>query len=137
MTNYTKIITHAGNFHADEVLSVALLRAIGIRAPLYRQFQVSPEDLTDPTVIVLDMGGEYNPELGSFDHHQDKNLQAINMLVLDYFAASVGVEGIRERLANHWFARVSQVDRGEWSYCPRTMRSHRWNSTTWSGSLTV
>ena len=108
-----QIITHAGNFHADEVLAVAVLRALGCTAPLSRSFQISDEQLSDPNILVLDVGLHYQPENGNFDHHQDKDLPSTNVLILEHFARPQLGNGVCDRLRSTWFDRVSQVDRGE------------------------
>lgn len=62
-----KVSTHNGIFHADEVMAIAILRlAIG-------DFQVIRS--RDPLIlanadILVDVGGQYEPEMGKFDHHQ-------------------------------------------------------------------
>lgn len=60
ITTYTKGITHAGKFHADDVFSTALLRIINPDFKAERVFSI-PEDTTD--CIVYDIGR------GRFDHH--------------------------------------------------------------------
>jgi len=64
-----KIGTHNGTFHCDEALAVAMLRML----PQYRDAQVvrtrDAAVLKDVDVVV-DVGGEYNPECCRFDHHQ-------------------------------------------------------------------
>jgi len=62
------IITHNGNFHADEVFAVAtILLAIKEDAEIIRT--------RDPEVVktgeyVVDVGGIYDPGKNRFDHHQ-------------------------------------------------------------------
>src|SRR3989344_1599620 len=63
------IITHSGNFHADDVLAVAALDIlVGGDYILIRT--------RDPEVVktgdyVVDVGGEYDPARNRFDHHQE------------------------------------------------------------------
>lgn len=66
MTDIT-IATHNGNFHADDVFSVAALKCVIPSFKLIRTRDLKVIALAD---IVLDVGGEYNPETGRFDHHQ-------------------------------------------------------------------
>jgi len=65
----TKILTHNGRFHADEVFAVAILKII---------FQDKIEvlrtrDLTTISKVdfVLDIGRLYDPSINRYDHHQD------------------------------------------------------------------
>ena len=70
-----KIITHAGKAHLDDLMACAIAVAhlriwndstdvtIERRDPTY-------EELDDSTVVVLDVGGRYEPTNSNFDHHQ-------------------------------------------------------------------
>jgi len=66
MTDLT-IATHSGNFHADDVFSIAALKAI---FPSFKLIRTRDEALISKADIVVDVGGEYDPEKGRFDHHQ-------------------------------------------------------------------
>jgi uncharacterized UPF0160 family protein len=66
MTEIT-IATHNGNFHADDVFSVAALKCV---IPSFKLIRTRDLELIAKADIVLDVGGEYNPEAGRFDHHQ-------------------------------------------------------------------
>ncbi|KAI0438871.1 metal-dependent protein hydrolase [Xylaria telfairii] len=70
-TSASKLIigTHNGHFHADEALAVHMLRRLPAyaSAPLVRT--------RDPALlatchIVVDVGGEYDPAVHRYDHHQ-------------------------------------------------------------------
>ncbi|MBC7572103.1 MAG: MYG1 family protein [Spirosoma sp.] len=106
-----KIVTHAGQFHADEILAIALLRLTGCGAPIERTYKPTLEDMADQAVMILDVGMEYKPELLNFDHHQDKDLPATNRLLLDFLRQIIGEE-TADQLADRLFNRVSDVDRG-------------------------
>jgi len=58
--------THDGEFHADEVFSVAALMMV---KPITVVRSRDPEKLATCNVLV-DVGGEYDPEKCKFDHHQ-------------------------------------------------------------------
>lgn len=62
------ILTHPGGAHKDELLACALLAAVH-RVPIVRR-EPTPEDLADPSIAVVDVGGEHAPERHNFDHHQ-------------------------------------------------------------------
>jgi len=61
------IATHNGNFHADDVFSVAALRQI---MPTFKLIRTRDSELIDKADIVIDVGNEYDPDKGRFDHHQ-------------------------------------------------------------------
>ncbi|MBU2870587.1 MYG1 family protein [Colwellia sp. E2M01] len=66
MTDLT-IATHNGNFHADDVFSIAALKAI---FPSFTLVRTRNLDIISKADIVIDVGGEYDAEAGRFDHHQ-------------------------------------------------------------------
>ena len=66
MSNLT-IATHNGNFHADDVFSVAALKYIYPEALVIRTRDVNTLNKAN---IVLDVGGIYDADKGRFDHHQ-------------------------------------------------------------------
>lgn len=80
-----KIITHAGFSHADDLLSVALLLTKFPAATIHRVARVDERDLDDPEVIVVDVGGKFEPEKSNFDHHHDRNLPASLIMVIQHF----------------------------------------------------
>lgn len=65
----TELVTHAGSFHADEVMASAVLMDLFPEARLIRSRDpqlIAPA----PGRIVYDVGFEYDPERRIFDHHQ-------------------------------------------------------------------
>ena len=68
MASPTLIVTHPGGAHKDDLLACAVLAAEH-RVPIARR-EPTPEDLDDPAVWVVDVGGRHEPKLGNFDHHQ-------------------------------------------------------------------
>lgn len=84
-----KIVTHAGQFHADEILSVEMIKLIYGNIPVERTFTPSELDLNDSKVAVLDIGGNFTPWLNNFDHHHDPSLPATNLLVFNKFAGQI------------------------------------------------
>lgn len=80
-----KILTHNGQFHADEVFACALIQCVfGEHIPIVRTRDITIDDMNDPETWIVDMGGVHNPELGLFDHHHDRILSASNCLVLEH-----------------------------------------------------
>lgn len=62
------IITHPGSAHKDDALAVCVLIAkYGV--PVERR-EPTAEDLNDPSVVVVDIGEQHDPEKNNFDHHQ-------------------------------------------------------------------
>lgn len=59
---YDTIMVHAGTFHADDVMCVAICKVIKPTIRVERVFKV-PEDVSE-TTLVADIG------FGAFDHHQ-------------------------------------------------------------------
>lgn len=65
--NDKTIVTHNGNFHADDVFSIAALKCI---FPSFKLIRTRDLELISQADFVIDVGGEYDPETGRFDHHQ-------------------------------------------------------------------
>ena len=68
MSEITEIITHPGGAHKDDFLACCIL-AHQHRAPITRR-EPQQADLDDPHTAVVDVGGDHNPDLQNFDHHQ-------------------------------------------------------------------
>ncbi len=62
------IVTHPGGAHKDEFLACAVLLSKH-PVPVFRR-EPDAEDLSNPAVVVLDVGGRHEPESKNFDHHQ-------------------------------------------------------------------
>ena len=61
-------LTHPGSAHKDDFLACCLFIARhGL--PVWRR-DPEPSDLDDPGILVVDVGGEHEPDRGNFDHHQ-------------------------------------------------------------------
>mgnify|MGYP002620103348 CR=1 FL=1 len=72
MTLFTRIVTHWGPFHADDVLSVAVLRTLAPEAKVVRTRDPAllREAAADPATALVDVGHVSDPALNNFDHHQ-------------------------------------------------------------------
>jgi len=68
MKKFSEIITHPGSSHKDEFLACSLLVAVH-EAPILRR-DPTQQDISNPRIAVVDVGGFHQPELGNFDHHQ-------------------------------------------------------------------
>ena len=62
------IVTHPGSAHQDEFLACSVLLSEN-KVPIIRR-EPTNEDLADPRIAVVDVGGEHRPENNNFDHHQ-------------------------------------------------------------------
>jgi uncharacterized UPF0160 family protein len=67
--NYRLIIVHPGVFHADDAFTLAILFTLIGKVPVERR-DPTPEELDDPTVVVVDVGGRFDVRTRCFDHHQ-------------------------------------------------------------------
>jgi len=65
--NDITIATHNGNFHADDVFSIAALKHV---FPTFKLVRTRDLTLISQANIVIDVGGEYDADAGRFDHHQ-------------------------------------------------------------------
>jgi len=65
--NDKTIATHNGNFHADDVFSIAALKSI---FPSFKLIRTRDVELIGKADIVVDVGGEYDSDTDRFDHHQ-------------------------------------------------------------------
>lgn len=100
----TKIVVHPGTAHGDDFLACCVLAA-KFGAPIERR-EPTQNDLDDPDILVLDVGGKYEPEKLNFDHHQDLNTPCSLVLVLRWL-------GLHEKFqrAYRWYENVDFRDR--------------------------
>lgn len=111
MNTPTLLITHDGQFHADEIVTIAILYlAFGV-VPYKRTRSVTKEELDNPDIWVLDQYGQLDVVKHIFDHHQSKDLQATNMLVLKYLANNDLIKKDLYELLLRPFGQISDYDR--------------------------
>ena len=104
-----KIITHGGNAHLDDIMACALVLVDRTwscqekheEATMEKAFDEAcegvvierrdptDEELANPGIPVLDVGGRYRPELNDFDHHQFP--KGTRESAMSLYAASVGL----------------------------------------------
>lgn len=65
--NDKTIVTHNGNFHADDVFSIAALKII---FPSFTLIRTRDNEIINDADVVIDVGGQYDPQTDRFDHHQ-------------------------------------------------------------------
>lgn len=61
------LVTHSGRFHADEVYATALV----LMVESHEVVRSRDEAVIQQADIVLDVGGEHDPDRQRFDHHQN------------------------------------------------------------------
>jgi uncharacterized UPF0160 family protein len=110
-----KIITHNGQFHADEVLAIATLMELGVvkdNIPIERVASIDALS-TSVRTFVLDIGQLHKTHLLCFDHHQDANLESTCVLVLNWVVNQGYISpDVAEQLYNSLYKSVSDIDRG-------------------------
>jgi len=82
-----KIVTHTRPGHTDDILAVGLLSQKYPDAEIVFVHPQSPEleELKErDDVILVDVGGEYNPARKNYDHHQDTEVPSSLVLVLKH-----------------------------------------------------
>ncbi len=90
----SKVITHDSIFHADDVMSVALLlEFIRPTLPVERTRNIAADEFTNPDIWIVDVGGLYNKELNNFDHHQDSNLHSACVLLFKHLYNKSYIDG--------------------------------------------
>ena len=62
------IVTHPGGAHKDDFLACSLLAHL--HGVSIERRDPTNEDLANPSICVVDVGGSYDPDLNNFDHHQ-------------------------------------------------------------------
>lgn len=68
MKKVKTILTHPGGAHKDDFLACCLMLAT-CPAPIVRR-NPTENELSDPEICVIDIGGLHDPEMMNFDHHQ-------------------------------------------------------------------
>ncbi|XP_048346138.1 MYG1 exonuclease-like [Sphaerodactylus townsendi] len=78
----TRIGTHRGTFHCDEALACFLLRLL----PAYQDAEIvrtRDSQLLLECDVVVDVGGEYDPQKHRYDHHQRSFGESMHSLNVD------------------------------------------------------
>lgn len=81
------LYTHDGIFHCDEVMAISTLeKFLGIHFQVIRtrDKKLLQEALLDKNIWVLDVGYSLDYMMNNVDHHQNKDLPATNLLILNY-----------------------------------------------------
>lgn len=105
------MITHDGLFHADEVFAIALIHVFVREIPFIRTRKLD-NALIEPTIMVLDQGGKYEPKLNNFDHHQLRTdaPRATVGLIFDYLVSCGAISKDEATLLEDPIEAISQYD---------------------------
>ena len=103
-----KFITHAGSFHADEVMATVLLEILYEDIPLARVAEIDEKD-TD--AFVYDIG------LGKYDHHQDDKVRrdngiaysSVGLIWRDYGVQILEKLGIQDYIEDYFYDIDDQI----------------------------
>ena len=111
-----KIVTHPGGAHKDDFLACSILiYTYGV--PVERR-EPTAEDLANPKICVVDVGGEHDPEKMNFDHHQfprDYVPTCALSLVLQYLGLYVDARNYCDWLETaEWFDTRGAVKTAKW-----------------------
>ncbi len=115
-----KIITHSGKFHADEVFAIATL----ILA--HKEESIEVVRTRDPEIIktgdiVVDVGGEYDPAKGKFDHHQSEGagvrmngipFSSFGIVWKEYGETVCGSKVVSEKIDKFLVEQMDAIDNG-------------------------
>jgi len=101
------IITHGGAAHRDEFVAVCVAMAKYPEVPVLRR-DPTVEELDDPAVLVLDVGGRHEPCFANFDHHQFGRDEAPTC-ALQLYLEWLGV-WLLARQASRWLEVTSILD---------------------------
>jgi len=105
------IVVHDGPFHADEVFSTALLEMFlngGDRVLVIRTRDIS-DALVESATFIIDVGYIFD-DVKHFDHHQDKGLDASNMLILRHLFKIGALDQDEYFALEPLFQEISNVD---------------------------
>lgn len=100
------IVTHPGSSHFDEFFALCLILAHHPDTDFkIERREPTQDEVADPEIWVVDIGGDHNPAMRNFDHHQDINLSASFVLVAD----ALGYSDILSSLP--WWRFKDRIDR--------------------------
>jgi hypothetical protein len=105
-----KIITHNGVFHADELFAIALVHEFVQECPVVRTRTITAEDMDNPNIWIIDVGGKHSTYINVFDHHHDKALHASCVLILKHmFRTNIISEELYDEMIDEMLI-VSNID---------------------------
>lgn len=115
------IVTHPGGAHKDDLLAVCVLAALH-DCPIVRR-EPTAEELADPEVAVVDIGGVHDPAKWNFDHHhfpRESPPTCALSLVLDHLGLYEDALRFCDWLETaEWFDSRGPKKTSEWLGVPR------------------
>lgn len=104
---FSKIYTHSGMFHADDVLAVAAALILAPKAAVIKVREL-PETFNPERDLALDVGGQYVPGQNMFDHHQ-KDGNTDGMAAVGKFWTCMGQDVVRKSHPNLHGKQLEEV----------------------------
>lgn len=115
------IVTHPGGAHKDDLLAVCVLAAIH-GCPIVRR-EPTAEEIEDPRVAIVDIGGVHDPARSNFDHHhfpREHPPTCALSLVLDHLGLYQDALQFCDWLETaEWFDSRGPKKTAEWLGVPR------------------
>lgn len=108
----TTLVTHNGQFHADEVFASAIIKYFfgDVHIIRTRNENLLDEFKKNEKVFVIDVGSEYSPTQRNFDHHQDLSLSSSAGLIWNYYAYNNLRPNIVDRVYNDIIKSIDWID---------------------------
>ena len=105
------VVTHPGQAHRDEFMAIGLVLALREERGLTTDLPVerrepTTEEMADPAILVVDIGGQHDPALSNFDHHQFE--RGTVSCSLSLVAEAVGLDQILG--LQDWYEITSRLD---------------------------
>ncbi|MCP3978547.1 MAG: MYG1 family protein [bacterium] len=120
-----KIITHPGGAHKDDLLAVCILVAThGV--PVVRR-DPTDEELDDPDIAVVDVGGCDDPSKSNFDHHhyprEHEPTCALSLVLRHLGLYEDAVKFLDWLEPAEWFDSRGPTETAQWLEVPRRVIS--------------
>lgn len=112
------IVTHSGRFHPDELFAIATLLRLFPNASITRS---RDEEVIRAGDFAVDVGGEYDPSRGRFDHHQPGGAgerangipySSFGLVWKEYGEKVVGSKKIADRIDQELVQSIDAHDNG-------------------------
>lgn len=117
----TKLITHSGRFHADDVFAATILTTLFPQAELLRTRNAKEWEDTS-NAIVFDVGMVYDPQSNRFDHHQATRPvrpEPINNLDIPYSSLGLIWKHYGQAYLQHMFQLEGKILESIWARVDR------------------
>ena len=107
-----KIVTHPGQAHRDDFISVCVILdhlRESFDFPTVERREPTAEELLDPSIWVVDVGGDFNPALRNFDHHQFPK-DYPNRCALSLVLEDLGLDSAAKLASGEWVDFTEVLD---------------------------